>query len=270
MNPIMLDLGIIKIYWYSLFIFMAILVGGIFVLRESRKFDISEDFILNLFFWEIIISFIGARLYYVAFNFDYYANNLLDVIKVWEGGLAIHGGLLFGGLFALFYTKKYKVNTVLILDMVVVGLIIGQAIGRWGNFFNGEAHGNMVTLETLQKLLVPGFIIDGMLIDGNYYLPTFLYESIWCLIGFIVLLLVRRNRYIKLGQVTSLYLIWYGIGRFIIEIFRTDSLMLGSFKMAQIVSILMVVIGIILFIVFGRGSKFKGQYNATEVEQINF
>lgn len=270
MNPILLDLGIIKIYWYSLFIFIAILVGGIFVLRESRKFDIPEDFILNLFFWEIIISFIGARLYYVVFNFEYYAHNLLDIIKVWEGGLAIHGGILFGGLFALIYTKKYKINTMLILDMVVVGLIIGQAIGRWGNFFNGEAHGGVTTLETLQKLLTPGFIIDGMLIDGNYYLPTFLYESIWCLLGFIVLLLVRRNRYTKLGQVTSLYLIWYGIGRFVIEIFRTDSLMLANLKMAQIVSIIMFVVGVILFIVLGKGSKFKGQYNATEVENINF
>lgn len=270
MNPIMLDLGIIKIYWYSLFIFIAILVGGLLVLKESKKFDISEEFILNLFFWEIIVSFIGARLYYVVFNFDYYANNLLDIIKVWEGGLAIHGGILFGGLFALIYTRKYKINTLLMLDMIVVGLIIGQAIGRWGNFFNGEAHGSLVTLETLQKLFIPGFIIDGMLIDGNYYLPTFLYESIWCFIGFIVLLVVRRNRYVKLGQVTSIYLIWYGIGRFVIEIFRTDSLMLLNFKMAQIVSVLMIIIGIILFIVFGKGSKFEDQYNATEVGEINF
>ena len=270
MNPVLLDLGIIKIYWYSLFIFIAIIVGGFFVLRESKRFNLPEDYILNFFFWEIIVAFVGARLYYVIFNFEYYSNNLIDILKVWEGGLAIHGGLIFGLIFAIIYTKRYKVDTLLMLDIVVVGLLIGQAIGRWGNFFNGEAHGGIVTLETLQKLFTPNFIIEGMYIDGNYYLPTFFYESIWCLLGFITLLIVRRFKYIKVGQVTTIYLVWYGIGRLIIESFRTDSLMLYNFKAAQIVSIIMIVLGAVLFFVFGKGSKFQRQYNEIEVESINF
>lgn len=270
MNPILLDLGVIKIYWYSVCIFLAILVGGSIILRESKKFNVSEDFMLNLFFWDIIIAFIGARLYFVAFNWSSYSNNLLDIIKVWEGGLAIHGAIIFGAVFAIIYTKKYKVSSLLILDFIVVGMLIGQAIGRWGNFFNGEAHGSITTLETLKNLYTPSFVINGMHIDNNYYLPMFLYESIWCLIGFVFLLFIRRNKYIKVGQITSIYMIWYGIGRFFIEYFRTDSLMLGNFKVAQIVSILLFIIGIIMLIVLGKGSKFQNQYNQKNVEEIKF
>lgn len=270
MNPIFLDLGVIKIYWYSVCIFLGILVGGSIILRESKKFNVSEDFMLNLFFWDIIIAFIGARLYFVAFNWGSYSNNLLDIIKVWEGGLAIHGAIIFGGIFALIYTKKYKISSLLILDFTVVGMLIGQAIGRWGNFFNGEAHGSITTLETLKNLLTPSFVIDGMYIGNNYYLPTFLYESIWCLIGFILLLFIRRIKYIKVGQITSIYMIWYGLGRFFIEYLRTDSLMLGNFKVAQIVSILLFATGIIMLIVLGRGSKFQDQYNQKNVEEVKF
>lgn len=270
MNPVLLDLGIIKIYWYSICIFLAILIGGAFALKESKKFNLTEDFMLNLFFWDIIVSFIGARLYYVAFNFEYYSNNLLDIFKVWEGGLAIHGAIIFGTIFTLIYSKKYKAKPMLIMDFLVVGLLIGQAIGRWGNFFNGEAHGMATTYETLKNFLTPEFIIEGMNIGGVYYFPAFLYESIWCLIGFIVILFVRRIKYIKVGQITSLYLIWYGIGRFFVEIIRTDSLMFNNFKMAQIVSIVMILIGILMFILFGRGSKFENQYNKIKLEEVKF
>ena len=270
MNPVLVDLGIIKIYWYSLFIFLGILLGGSIVLKESKRFNVSEDFMLNLFFWDIIIAFIGARLYYVAFNWELYSQNLLDIVKVWEGGLAIHGAILFGLIFTFIYTKKYKTKTMFVLDFIVVGLLLGQAIGRWGNFFNGEAFGSMVTLETLEKLRLPEFIIEGMYIGGNYYLPMFLFESIWCLIGFIMLLFVRRTKYIKVGQITSIYLMWYGFGRFFIEMFRTDSLMLGNFKAAQIVSILMFVVGLLMLIVQGRGSKFENQYNQQKIEDVKF
>ena len=270
MNPILLDLGFIKIYWYSIFIFLAIFLGGTIVLRESNKKYVEEDYMVNMFFWTIIAAFIGARLYYVAFNFEYYSNNLLDILKVWEGGLAIHGGLLFGSLVILIYTKKYNLRTLFVLDMIVVGLLLGQAIGRWGNFFNGEAHGGIISLDTLKSLLIPQFIIDGMNIDGNYYLPTFYFESIWCFIGFIILLFARRAKYIKVGQPTSLYLVWDGIGRAISEHFRTDSLMILDFKMAQIISILMIIIGIIMFIVLGRGSKFSNLYNEEYAQDINF
>lgn len=271
MNPVLLDLGIIKIYWYSVMIFLGLLIGGWIILKEAKHFGISEDFIINLFFFAIPISILGARLYYVLFNWSYYSLYLSEILMIWEGGLAIHGGMLFGLLWIIFYTKKYKVNTIRILDMVVVGLIIGQAIGRWGNFFNSEAHGAITTLEHLQNLNLPQFIINGMNIGGIYYQPTFLYESIWCLIGFIVLLIVRRLKYIKIGQPTSIYLIWYGLGRFIIEGMRTDSLMLGNFKAAQVISIIMIIIGIIMFIIKGKGSKLENQYNKTgDINEIRF
>lgn len=265
MNPILLDLGIIKIYWYSVFILIGMLTAGFYVSRESKKFNIEQDVISNLFFWVIVLGVIGARLYYVAFHFSEYAANPIDILKIWEGGLAIHGGILFGLIFTILYSKKYKIKPLLMIDMLVVGVILGQAIGRWGNFFNQEAFGSLpgitITESTLRHLLIPGFVIKGMNINGTYYLPTFYFESIWCLLGFIVLLFNKRRRYLKVGQLTSIYFMWYGIGRFFIEMFRTDSLMLGNFKMAQVVSILMVVIGLIMFIILGRGSRFNNLYN---------
>jgi phosphatidylglycerol:prolipoprotein diacylglycerol transferase len=157
------------------------------------------------------------------------------------------------------------------LDMIVVGLLIGQAIGRWGNFFNGEAHGPMTSLEFLTSLHLPNFIIEGMKIHGIYYQPTFFYESLWCLIGFILILIFRRRYYRKIGQTTAFYMIWYGIGRFFIESMRTDSLMLGNFKIAQIVSIILVVIGIILMIYKNQGSKLVNRYNDLEnIDNIIF
>lgn len=261
MNPIFLDLGVIQIYWYSVLILIGFLIGGALALWESRKWEIPEDFMVNLFFYIIIFAFVGARLYYVLFNFSDYASDPISIIKVWEGGLAIHGGIIACVLFIIFYTKKYKVSTLRIMDILAVSLIIGQAIGRWGNFLNQEAYGSPTSPEFLQGLHIPQFIIDGMKIHGTYYQPTFLYESIGCLLGFIVLLIFRHRRHTKVGHVTALYLIWYGILRFFIEALRQDSLMLGNFKMAQIVSILAVIIGIIMFIRLRRGSMFDNNYN---------
>lgn len=248
MNPIMIDFGIFQIYWYSFFLLIAFIIGGTLILKQAKKRNIKEDFIINLFFYTIPIAFIGARLYYVIFNFDYYSVNLIDIFKIWEGGLAIHGGVLFGFLFVWYYTKKHNISLWEITDMLVIGLILGQAIGRWGNFFNGEAHGAVTTLSHLQDLHLPNFIINGMYIDSTYYIPTFLYESIWDFIGFIILYIFYSKRNNKSGQTSGLYLIWYGIGRFIIEGMRTDSLMLGNIRMAQLVSIITLIFGLILII----------------------
>jgi phosphatidylglycerol:prolipoprotein diacylglycerol transferase len=271
MNPVLIDLGYIKIYWYSVMILLGVFIGGTILIKESRRFKIPEDYITNLIILTLIFSIIGARIYYVIFEWSYYSKNLLDIFKIWEGGLAIHGGIIFGLIFVIIYTKKYKVNTLRMLDMIVVGLLIGQAIGRWGNFFNGEAHGPMTSLEFLTSLHLPNFIIEGMKIHGIYYQPTFFYESLWCLIGFILILIFRRRYYRKIGQTTAFYMIWYGIGRFFIESMRTDSLMLGNFKIAQIVSIILVVIGIILMIYKNQGSKLVNRYNDLEnIDNIIF
>lgn len=263
MRQIFLDLGIIQIHWYSIILFVAFLIGGMLALKEAKKWKIQEDYMVNLFFYLIPIALIGARLYFVLFNLDYYSVNPIDIFKVWEGGLAIHGGIIAGLLFIIFYTKKYKVNTLRILDILVVSLILGQAIGRWGNFMNGEAYGPATTLENLQNLHIPEFIINGMNINGVYYQPTFLYESIWCIIGFIGLLIFRRNKYTKIGMTSAVYLVWYSIGRLFIEGLRQDSLMLGNFKIAQIVSLSLIIIGVIMFIKIKRqGSVFDNKYNS--------
>ena len=264
MNPIFLEIGPIQIYWYSIFILVAFVIGGRLAFKEAKRFNISKEFMTNLFFYLVPIVLIGARIYYVLFNLDYYLINPIGILKVWEGGLAIHGGLIAGLLFIVFYTNKYNVSSLRMLDIIVVSLILGQAIGRWGNFFNGEAYGPVVSLEFLQKLNLPNFIIDGMLIDGLYRHPTFLYESIWCLIGFIIMFILRYTKKLRLGQLTSFYLIWYGVERFFMESLRTDSLMLGSLKMAQLVSLGMVIVGVVVLIVIRRKAVFGNRYNDKE------
>ena len=154
--------------------------------------------------------------------------------------------------------------------MAVVPLLLAQAIGRWGNFFNSEAHGAATTYYHLKELHIPEKIIEGMKISNVYYHPTFYYESLYCLIGFIILLFVRRYRYLKKGQLTSLYLMYYSIGRFFIEALRTDSLMLGAFKVAQLVSVALFVVGLIAFMILGRKGKFEDLYNEEQNGPIRF
>lgn len=270
MDRVAIDLGIIQIYWYSITMFLGILVGAIVMYLEVKKHKINQDFFVNLLFYGVIFGFIGARLYYVAFNLDYYLANPIEIFEVWNGGLAIHGGILAGGLWFLYYTHKYQQDTFKILDMASVGLILGQAIGRWGNFFNQEAFGAITSQAALAKAGVPEFIINQMFIDGYYRQPTFLYESIWNLFGFVALLLIRKYKYLKTGQLLGFYLMWYSAGRFIIEGFRTDSLMLGPIRMAQAVSLVLFVAGLILFVLRRKGSKFEHIYREVETNEIKF
>ena len=257
MSPV-INLGFISIHLYSICLMIAVALGYSLIIRESKRHGFDGEEIGNMMFYAIIIGIIGARIYYCLFNLDYYLSSPLNIFKVWEGGLAIHGGIIAGFLTILYFCKKKNYNLLLILDFIVVGLIIAQAIGRWGNFFNGEAHGPITTLSYLKSLYLPNFIIKGMLIDGDYYIPTFLYESLWCLLGFIIMYLFRWKKYNKIGYMTSLYFIWYGIERFFVESLRTDSLMFFNFKIAQIVSLIMIIIGIIIFIYsFKNNSIYK-------------
>lgn len=248
MSNIFLDLGAIKIYWYSIILLIAFFIGGSLALREAKKNKISENFMTNYFFYLVPTVIIGARLYFVLFNLDYYMHSPIEMLKVWEGGLAIHGGIIAGILFTYYYTKKYKVRFLRMLDIASVSLLIGQAIGRWGNFMNKEAFGPITTIEALKKQPIPNFVISGMKIGGVYHLPTFYYESVWCLIGFISMLFLKKWKKLKVGNLTSFYLVWYGFGRFFIEGLRQDSLMFGPIKAAQMVSVFMIVIGIIMFV----------------------
>ena len=248
MNRVAIDLGFIQIYWYSLTMLFGVLFGGLIAFIEVKRQKMNFIEFENMAFYAILSGFLGARIYYVLFNLDYYLKYPGEIIAIWNGGLAIHGAIIGACIAILIYCKKKKMLFMKVLDICVPGLLLGQIIGRWGNFFNGEAHGGIVTRLFLEKLHLPEFIIDGMYINGNYYHPTFLYESLLNLICFIVLMILRRNKKIKNGMFVSIDLIWYGIVRFFIESLRTDSLMLGSLRMAQVISIVMVIAGIILLI----------------------
>lgn len=261
MNPVAFSLFGFDIRYYSLLILIGVIIAYFMIVREAKKFNISSDFMFNLFFWTIIIGIIGARLYYVVFNWEYFGSHIGEIWQIWQGGLAIHGGILFGLITISVYTRKHNVRLARVLDIVVVPLILAQAIGRWGNFFNSEAYGAATTLGHLRDLHIPEFVIRGMRIHGIYYTPTFFYESIWCIIGFIIMLFARRYKYIKVGQIAGIYMIWYGIGRFFIEASRTDSLILLGFKVAQGVSVIMVAVGIVLFIMGMKKGKYEDLYN---------
>lgn len=264
MSKVAFNLGSITISWYSICILTGIIIASYIIGKEAKKFNIPSYFVSNLVFWCVVFGIVGARIYYVLFNLDYYLQSPMEIIKVWNGGLAIHGGIIAGIITLILYCKKYNIDIMRMTDISIVGVIIAQAIGRWGNFFNSEAHGGVVTKEFLESLHLAEFIIDGMHIGINYYHPTFLYESLLCIIGFILLILIRKNKKLKIGTLTSIYFIWYGIIRYFIESLRTDSLMLFDIKIAQLVSIAMIIIGIILLIISIK--KGKNYYSKEDVK----
>lgn len=262
MNRVAFNIFGFNVYYYSLCILLGVVVAYILITREGKKQGLPKEFISDLIFYTLIIGILGARVYYCVFNLDYYLANPSEILKIYNGGLAIHGGVIAGLIFVYFYTKEKNVSFIKILDIVAPAVIIAQSFGRWGNFFNQEAHGGITTYQNLKNMHIPEFIINGMHIEGKYYYPTFFFESIWCLIGFIILMIARRNKNLRKGFQIGFYFIWYGIGRFFIEAFRTDSLMFFGLKIAQIVSLIGIIIGIII-IVTNRNKKY---YNEMEVK----
>jgi phosphatidylglycerol:prolipoprotein diacylglycerol transferase len=262
MNRVAFNIFGFNVYYYSLCILLGVIVAYILITREGKKQGLPKEFISDLIFYTLIIGILGARVYYCVFNLDYYLANPSEILKIYNGGLAIHGGVIAGLIFVYFYTKKKNVSFIKILDIVAPAVIIAQSFGRWGNFFNQEAHGGITTYQNLKNMHIPEFIINGMHIEDKYYYPTFFFESIWCLIGFIILMIARKNKNLRKGFQIGFYFIWYGIGRFFIETFRTDSLMFFGLKIAQIVSLIGIIIGIII-IVTNRNKKY---YNEMEVK----
>ncbi len=251
MNPVAFNIGSFSIYWYSLCILLAFILGFWLVKREiKRHANISLEFLYDYFFYLIPIVIVGARLYYVAFEWQVYSQNPIEILKVWNGGLAIHGGVIAGLIYTCIYTKKHKINPFRFMDIAVPSLVLGQAIGRWGNFFNQEAYGPVVSFETLQNFHIPKFVIDGMYINGLYHHPTFFYESMTCLLCFVILIFLRHfYKRLNVGTLCGIYFIIYGIERFFVEGLRTDSLMIGSLKIAQLVSIVMLIAGLVFVVV---------------------
>ena len=256
MNPIAFELGPITVAWYGLIIVVGMIAAIYLTIREGEKRDVSEDFIIDTAFWVLPLGILGARLYYVLFELGYYLNNPGQIFAIWEGGLAIYGGIIAGALTIYWRCKKENVPFALLTDIVTPHVLLAQAIGRWGNFINQEAHGGEVSRQFLEKLMLPEFIIEGMHIKGSYYHPTFLYESIGNVCLFLIITLVIYKIYNRHGQLFFSYFIGYGIIRFFVEALRTDSLMLGPIRMAQLTGIVGALVGIVgVLYLMKKGTK---------------
>lgn len=259
-DRVAIELGPVQIYWYGVIIGFGALLGLWLAVKESERRGLNKDVFVDLVLYALPIAIVCARAYYVIFQWDYYSQNLSDIPKIWQGGLAIHGGLIGAVLTVIVYAKVKKLSFWQLVDIAAPSIILGQAIGRWGNFINQEAHGGPVTREFLESLHLPEFIINQMYINGQYYHPTFLYESIWNIIGFILLLLLRKVN-LRRGELFLSYLIWYSIGRFFIEGMRTDSLMLTeSLRIAQVISIAIIVGAIITIIIRRMTNRARKRY----------
>lgn len=249
-DPIAFQFGPIKVAWYGIIIAIGMFVAVWLSMKEANKRGIGEDFIVDLAFWIIPIGVLGARLYYVLFELPSYLSNPIRIFYIWEGGLAIYGGLIAGILTLYWYSNKKDVPVWLLLDVLAPHVMIAQAIGRWGNFINQEAFGGEVSRSFLEKLQLPEFIINQMYIKEVYHHPTFLYESVWNVIGFIILMVLRaKSNLFKRGEVFLAYIGWYGLGRFFIEGMRTDSLYIGAFRVSQLLSAVLLVgsIGLVIY-----------------------
>lgn len=248
LDPILINWPI-TIYWYGAIIGTGALLGLWIATKEGEKRGLNKDIFVDLVLFAIPIAIICARLYYVIFQWDHYSQNPGDIIKIWEGGLAIHGGLIGAVATGVVFARVRGLSFWKLADIAAPSIILGQAIGRWGNFMNQEAHGGPVTREFLEGLHLPEFIVNQMYINGTYYHPTFLYESLWNIVGFGLLLLLRKVN-LKRGELFLSYVIWYSIGRFFIEGLRTDSLMLTeNLMIAQVISIALIILSITLIIV---------------------
>ncbi|MCD2256845.1 prolipoprotein diacylglyceryl transferase [Agrilactobacillus fermenti] len=244
-DPVAFTLGPIAVRWYGIIIAAGVAIAVILTLREAPRRQIMPDDIVDLILWMLPFALIGARTYYVAFEWQYYKNYPWDIFKIWQGGIAIYGGLLAALIVIIVFCAVRMIPVWLLLDIIAPTVLIAQSMGRWGNFINQEAFGAKVSQDFLENLHIPQFIIDQMWIHGAYRQPTFLYESLWTLIGFIILMSVRHRQHLfKRGEVFLSYVIWYGIGRAMIEGMRTDSLMWGSIRVSQALSIILVVLAL--------------------------
>lgn len=251
MNPVAFQIGSFDVRWYGILIAFGVIVAMLLASYNCKKKDVDFDTILDVFFIAFPTAIIGARTYYVIFEFENYKDNLIDIFNIRKGGLAIHGGLIGAFLAIYIFARIRKLNMLKYLDIAAPSIILAQAIGRWGNFMNGEAHGREVSYGFISKF--PDFIQKGMNIGGTYYHPTFLYESIWNLMVCIILLLILYKKSNNdNGVVIASYMALYSLGRVFIEGLRTDSLMLGNIRIAQLISILGIVIGVGIILIIRK------------------
>lgn len=242
LNPVALKIGPLEIRWYAICIVSGLILAVLLAMKEAPRKKIKPDSILDFILIAFPVAIVGARFYYVVFEWSYYKEHLSEVFAIWNGGIAIYGGLLAGALVLYYYTKLHFIDTIDFIDIAAPGVMLAQSLGRWGNFFNQEAFGKPIA----HLNYLPSFIKNQMYIDGAYRTPTFLYESLWNLLGFFIIISIRhKSGLLKKGEPSLFYLIWYGCGRFWIEGMRTDSLMLGPLRVSQCLSFILVVLGIV-------------------------
>lgn len=251
MNPVAFTLFGLEIRWYGLLMASGMLIASILLQRFAQKKGYDKDMIYDFLLVIIPTAVVASRLWYVLFNLEYYSQHPASILNLREGGLAIQGGVMGGIIAGWIFAKIKKVDFWDLADMVAPGLILAQAIGRWGNFANGEAHGGPTDLPW------------AITVDGVKVHPTFLYESIWNVMVFAVLLWVMKRQKFT-GQIFLLYGILYSIGRFFIEGMRTDSLMIGSFRTAQLLSVLTIVVFSALYFYWNRHKKPNTEPNSEE------
>lgn len=236
-------------YWYGAIIALGFILAILYCSRRSREFvGVSSDDLFDFILWLIPVAIIGARLYYVLFRFSDYASRPADIFKIWEGGLAIYGGIIAGALLALIWCRKKGIPLGALGDIAIYGLLIGQSIGRWGNFINREAFGRETDVFCRMGLTVPG--------NATIYVhPTFLYESLWNFAGFLFLHFYFKKHERRFdGEVTLLYVAWYGLGRAMIEGLRTDSLYIPgtAIRVSQLLAALSAIVAVVLLVLLLR------------------
>lgn len=230
--------------WYGVLIVSGVIIAILLCLQEEKRLQLKQDTIIDLSFWAIPLGVIGARTYYVLFNWQLFSGDLTAIFRIWEGGIAIYGAVIGGLIGVLLFARRRKLNPFTLTDIIVPGLSLAQCLGRWGNYFNMEAYGREITNPAWH------FFPAGVQIPsaGGYtwHMATFFYESFWDLLVFLILWFFIRKKQKTPGTTTLWYLLLYGIGRFIIEGLRTDSLMIGSLRVSQLLSLLLVVFSLIL------------------------
>jgi phosphatidylglycerol:prolipoprotein diacylglycerol transferase len=247
-GPILFELGPFTVRWYGLLIASAVLIGVSLSQDLAKRRNVDPDLLGDLAIWLVLSAIPAARLYYVLFEWEQYSKRPDQIIAIWNGGIAIHGAIIGGTLAALIFARLKKVSIWQLADLVVPSLILGQAIGRWGNFFNSEAFGRPTNLPW--KLYIPPQQRPLDFINFEYFHPTFLYESLWNLMVFGILMTLffrdlKKRSHLKVGTLALIYMVAYSAGRVWIEGFRTDSLMIGLLRIAQIVSLSAIALGLL-------------------------
>lgn len=250
LSPIAFQIGSLTVRWYGILMATGVLVATLMAISEGKKRHIMPDDFIDFLLWAVPIGFICARIYYVVFEWGYFSQHPDQIIAIWNGGIAIYGGLIGGLIVLIIFCHVRMLPIWLMLDIIAPGVMAAQVIARWGNFMNQEAHGVRTSLAFLQSLHLPNFIIQQMYINGHYYQPTYLYESFFNLIGLIIILSLRHKKHVfKRGEIFLSYVIWYSCVRFFVEGMRTDSLYIANvIRVSQALSLILFFAAIILWI----------------------